>query len=138
MSSLDPRTPIIVGSGQLNDRDHGSEPIDLMTRCAEAALTDAASAALRDRIDAVRVVWGVWPYVDPGRLIADRLGAGSARTSITTMGGNQVYDLVTDTAVAAKAAWKYPEPTAGFEEISDGVAVMAAAVDRLLQERGTR
>ena len=99
MSSLDPRTPIIVGSGQLNDRDHGSEPIDLMTRCAEATLTDATAATLRDRIDAVRVVWGVWPYADPGRLVAQRLGAASARTSVTTTGGNQVYDLVADTAL---------------------------------------
>lgn len=99
MSSLDPRTPIIVGAGQLNDRDDGSEPVDLMTRCAEAALTDTGSANLRGRIDAVRVVWGIWPYADPGRLVADRLGATTARTSVTTMGGNQVYDLVADTAL---------------------------------------
>jgi len=45
-------------------------------------------------------------------------------------GRARYFDLVTDTAVAAKAAWNYPEPTAGFEEISDAVAVMAAAVDR--------
>jgi len=99
MSTLDPRTPIIVGAAQLNDRQHGSEPIDLMTRSAEAALDDAASTGLRDRIGAIRVVWGVWPYADPGRLIADRIGAATASTCITTMGGNQVYDLVTDTAV---------------------------------------
>ncbi len=98
MSSLDPRTPIIVGAAQLNDRDHGSEPVDLMTRCAQAALADTASARVRDRVDAVRVVWGVWPYADPGRLVADRLGATNARTTVTTMGGNQVYDLVADTA----------------------------------------
>ena len=98
MSSLDPRTPIIVGAAQLNDRDVGSEPVDLMTRCAQAALTDTASTLMRDRVDAVRVVWGVWPYADPGRLVADRLGATNARTTVTTMGGNQVYDLVTDTA----------------------------------------
>lgn len=45
-------------------------------------------------------------------------------------GRARYFDLVTGTAVAAKAAWNYPEPTAGFEEISDAVAVMAAAVDR--------
>ena len=97
-SPIDPRTPVIVGAGQLNEREYGSEPIDLMTRCAEAALDDTGTATLRDRIDAVRVVWGVWPYRDPGRLVADRLGAPDARTTITTMGGNQVYDLVIDTA----------------------------------------
>lgn len=45
-------------------------------------------------------------------------------------GRARYFDLVTGTAAAAKAAWNYPEPTAGFEEISDAVAVMAAAVDR--------
>jgi acetyl-CoA C-acetyltransferase len=98
-SSLDPLTPVIVGAGQINDRELGSEPIDLMSRCTEAALTDSGAAdGLRSRIDAVRVVWGVWPYRDPGRLVAERIGAPDARTSTTAEGGNQVYALVIDTA----------------------------------------
>ena len=28
--SIDPRTPVIIGAGQINDREYGSEPIDLM------------------------------------------------------------------------------------------------------------
>lgn len=99
MTGLDPRTPVIIGAGQINHRERDAEPIDLMSRCAELALDDTgAAAALRARIDAVRVVWGVWPYRDPGRLVADRIGAAPARTTITTVGGNQVYDLVIDTA----------------------------------------
>lgn len=99
MTSLDPRTPVIVGAGQINDRDLGSEPIDLMARCTEAALTDTgAGETARSVIDSVRVVWGVWPYRDPGRLVADRIGTPDARTTITPVGGNQVYDLVIDTA----------------------------------------
>ena len=99
MTSPDPRAPVIIGAGQINDRDLGSEPVDLMTRCAEAALDDTgAAAAVRDTIDAVRVVWGIWPYRDPGRLVAARLGRPEARTTLTTTGGNQVYDLVIDTA----------------------------------------
>jgi acetyl-CoA C-acetyltransferase len=97
-TSIDPRTPVIVGAGQLNDREYGSEPIDLMTRCAEAAFDDTESSTLIDKLDAVRVVWGVWPYKDPGRLVAERLGKPEATTTITAVGGNQVYDLVSDTA----------------------------------------
>ena len=67
---IDDRTPVIVGAGQYNAREPGAEPIDLMTRCVEAALTDAGAPALREAISAVRVVWGVWPYADPGRLVA--------------------------------------------------------------------
>jgi acetyl-CoA C-acetyltransferase len=96
---IDDRTPVIVAAGQHNARDHGSEPIDLMTRCVEAALADARAPALRQAISAVRVVWGVWPYRDPGRLVAERIGVPAARTTLTVMGGNQVYDLVNDTAV---------------------------------------
>ena len=97
--NIDPRTPVIVGAGQINDRELGSEPIDLMARCSESALDDSgAAAALRARIGAVRVVWGVWPYDDPGRLVAERLGCVDATTTKTTSGGNQVYDLVVDTA----------------------------------------
>ena len=77
-----PRTPVIVGAGQLNSREHGAEPIDLMARSVEQALADTGAPALRDAIEAVRVVWGVWPYRDPGRLVADRIGAaGRARRS---------------------------------------------------------
>lgn len=98
MSPVDPRTPVIVGAGQINRREHGAEPIDLMTRSTLAALADAGAPALAARVDAVRVVWGVWPYRDPGRLVAHRIGAVGARTTMTPVGGNQVYDLVIDTA----------------------------------------
>ncbi|MDW3216558.1 MAG: hypothetical protein R8G01_21375 [Ilumatobacteraceae bacterium] len=99
MSRVDPRTPVIIGAGQINDRDYGCEPIDLMARCVEEALTDTtAAAAVRPTIGDVRVVWGVWPYRDPGRLVAERIGTPTARTTMTTSGGNQLYDLVIDTA----------------------------------------
>jgi acetyl-CoA C-acetyltransferase len=98
VTDIDPRTPVIVGAGQLSERQHGSEPVELMTRCTEAALDDAGGSGLRDHIDAIRVVWGVWPYRDPGRLVAARIGAGDVRTTVTTVGGNQVYELAIDTA----------------------------------------
>lgn len=45
-------------------------------------------------------------------------------------GQARYFDLVTPARVAAKAAWNYPRPTAGFEPIADAVAVMAGQVDR--------
>lgn len=45
-------------------------------------------------------------------------------------GRARYFDLVSGDTVAAKAAWSYPDPTAGFEPIRDAVAVMAGAVDR--------
>lgn len=45
-------------------------------------------------------------------------------------GQARYFDLVTDAEVAAKAAWTYPDPTAGFSPIAGAVAVMAGSVDR--------
>jgi len=98
MTAIDPRTPVIIGAAQINDREYGCEPIDLMVRCTKAALDDTGVSGLAERLDAVRVVWGISPYQDPGRLVADLIGAGEARSTVTTSGGNQVYDLVIDTA----------------------------------------
>lgn len=104
MTRVDPRTPVIVGVGQINDREYGCEPVDLMTRCVEAALADTGiAAAVRPSIGDVRVVWGVWPYADPGRLVAERIGVPASRTTMTTTGGNQLYDLVIDTAARIRS-----------------------------------
>jgi uncharacterized protein (DUF427 family) len=40
------------------------------------------------------------------------------------------YDLVTQTRVAAQAAWTYRRPSPDFVPIAGAIAVMAAAVDR--------
>jgi uncharacterized protein (DUF427 family) len=40
------------------------------------------------------------------------------------------YDLVAGQAVAARAAWCYPDPAPGFEAIAGHVAVYPALVDR--------
>lgn len=90
---------MIIGAAQRNasdDTDH--DPIDEMVRVAERALADAGEAAVRDALGAVRVLGGIWPYKDPGRLVAAALGVEEAWTSRSAIGGNEVYDLVGDTA----------------------------------------
>ena len=63
---------------------------------------------LRPRLEptavrAVRVLGGVWPYQDPGALIATRVGCQGAATALTIIGGNEVYDLVGSTAAELQA-----------------------------------
>lgn len=54
-----------------------------------------------------------------------------ARSSWCEWKGQASYfDLVTDGAVAPRAAWTYEHPTPGFEVLAGAVAVMAALVDR--------
>lgn len=64
-------------------------------------MVDAATGALDDagghlwpRIVTVDVVRGIWPYRDPGRLVAERVGCATARTGLTRLGGNEAFDLV--------------------------------------------
>ncbi|HEX3221728.1 MAG TPA: DUF427 domain-containing protein [Nocardioides sp.] len=39
------------------------------------------------------------------------------------------YDVVTPARTAPRAAWTYPQPTPGFEELADHVAVMPGLMD---------
>ncbi len=91
---------MLVGVAQHSVRDGNAEPIDLMTTVAQAALEDSGAAgALRDRITDIRPMKGIWPYKDPGRMLAAELGCGRVRTTLNAIGGNEVYDLVNQTAL---------------------------------------
>ena len=105
---LDPRTPVIIGVGQHNQRvDRGEpslEPVDLMVVAAEHALTDASGggqAVDRAAIDSVRTVSLLsWRYADPGALVAERLGVGhDVDTGVSAMGGNSPQMLLNETAL---------------------------------------
>ncbi|WP_312030215.1 acetyl-CoA acetyltransferase [Actinomycetospora sp. TBRC 11914] len=101
---MDPRTPVIVGVGQADGRVEGGdgsspEPVDLMAAAARAAGEDASARSLLARLDSVRVVSLLsWRYQDPGRLLAERLGAAPRHTLLTGVGGNEPQELVTSAA----------------------------------------
>ena len=90
---LDPRTPVLVGAGQLSQRvDRGEpvlEPVDLMVEALRRAEADSGATGLLSRADSVRVLCQLsWRYGDPGALVAERLGASPRQTVYTVMGGN--------------------------------------------------
>jgi acetyl-CoA C-acetyltransferase len=100
---LDPRTPVLVGVGQLSQRvDRGAEPlepVDLLVEAARQAAADSGITAVLDGIDSVRVVSILsWRYRDPGRLVARRLGVPDAHTVYTTGGGQTPQALLHRTA----------------------------------------
>jgi len=95
---MDPRTPVLVGAAQRTATTPPNEPIDMMATVARSALTDTG-ADLTSRLGAIRVIRGINPYRDPGRLVADRLGLGPVATGLTQHGGQEAYDLVTRTAL---------------------------------------
>ena len=85
---LDPRTPILIGVGQVNQFDESPEvePIDLMAVAAGRAAESRVLAA----VDSIRVVNLLsWRYRDPGLLLGRRIGAPEASTWYTGIGGNE-------------------------------------------------
>jgi acetyl-CoA C-acetyltransferase len=103
ISGLDPRTPVIVGSGQHSQRtdrrEPALEPVDLIVETARAAADDAATPSILPAIDSVRIVSLLsWRYRDPGALVAQRLGAPVRHTAFTQPGGNVPQWLVNRTA----------------------------------------
>jgi acetyl-CoA C-acetyltransferase len=102
--ALDPRTPVLVGVGQVVRRDpdpaSASEPLDLMLEAARRAADDAGGGLL-SRLDSIRVV-GVlsWRYVNPGLAMGERLRVTPRQTVLTSTGGNSPQLLVNETALA--------------------------------------
>jgi acetyl-CoA C-acetyltransferase len=98
---IDPRTPVIVGVGQTQQRSDDlatvREPIDLLADAARAADADAsATRSVVDAVDTIAVVQMVsWHYPDPGSLLGRRLRLDHARRTVTsTTGGNSPQMLV--------------------------------------------
>ncbi len=96
---LDPRTPVLIGAGQLSQRvDRGAEvlePVDLMVEALRRAEADSGGRGVLARADSVRVARLLsWRYGDPGALVGERIGASPRQTMYTVMGGNYVQSLV--------------------------------------------
>lgn len=132
--ALDPRTPVIIGVGQHNQRvDRGEpalEPVDLMVVASETALADCGSPSPVDRaaIDSVRTVGLLsWRYTNPGALVAERLGVGHAVDSgVSAMGGNSPQMLLNETALDIAAGRVSCVLLAGAEAWRTRMAARAA------------
>ncbi len=115
----DPRTPVIVGQAQLEQRapDPGDarEPLDLMQAAVRAAAEDAGVPSLLARADSLRVIRGVWPYRNPARVLAERIGAPGAETVGTGYGGNMVQSTLNHAASAIFAGQRDVVVIAGAE-----------------------
>src|SRR6185503_15515319 len=84
------RTPVLVGAGtviqRLDDPHAAAEAVALMVAACEAAADDAGCRDLLSLAESIAVPQGMWAYADPGRLVADAIGARSARTTLARIG----------------------------------------------------
>ncbi|MEH3033555.1 MAG: crotonase/enoyl-CoA hydratase family protein [Aeromicrobium erythreum] len=106
---LDPRTPVIVGVGQVVQRESVApwrEPADLAATALERALADSrGDAGLLASADAVYAVASAsWQYRDLGAVVAKRIGAEPATTVQTARFGGDGGQLVVNEAARAIAA----------------------------------
>jgi acetyl-CoA C-acetyltransferase len=97
---VDPRTPVLIGHGQVNHRDEidsdkrSVEPVDLMVAAARQA-TEATGTKVLEAVDSVRVVNILSAqYRDPGLLVGQRIGATEFSTLYSPVGGNVPQSLV--------------------------------------------
>ncbi len=95
-------TPVIAGVGQvlqrLDDPREAAEPLEMMVAALERAAEDAAAPKLLGRADAIYVPRGAWGYAEPGRAVAQRLGASPTESVGTFYGGNFSQGCVIEAA----------------------------------------
>src|SRR3954471_12488099 len=60
-----------------------------MVQATEGAAHDAGSTALLAAVQRVAVPRGTWSYTDPGRIVAERIGAPTADTHLIDIGISQ-------------------------------------------------
>lgn len=99
--------PVLVGIAQNEQRpvdpQASKEPLALMLEALQAAAEDAGAPALLSEAGSVRVVRGMWPYKNPGQVIADTLGCPQAETCLSQFGGNFVQTTVNRSALDIQA-----------------------------------
>ena len=102
-ASLDPRTPVLVGAGQIAHRatglDDALDPVELMAEAARRAAADAGVSGV-PALDSIRVVSLLsGRYADPALAVGQALGVSPRETAVTTAGGNSPQTLVNGTAL---------------------------------------
>lgn len=113
-AALDPRTPVVVGVGQVEQRTtdltSALEPVALLAEAARAAQADSGSDRLLGAVDTLAVIHILsHRYGDPGALVAAELGISPKRTIATDDGGNYPQTLLNracaEIQAGAAGAW---------------------------------
>jgi len=130
---LDPRAPVIVGAGQLLQRDvsagQSGEPAVLIAEALRRAGEDSGTGErLLRRADSVRCVPVIgWPYRDAAALLAEDLGVRPQETvQSAALGGDGPQRLLNDTARAIVAGEVDVALIGGGEAVASIRAAQAA------------
>jgi acetyl-CoA C-acetyltransferase len=75
-----------VDSQHLDEPGAGLEALELMVAAARSAGADAGAPGILREVQRVAIPHGSWSYSDPGRVVAQRIGAPSAKTVLVETG----------------------------------------------------
>lgn len=136
-------TPILIGAGQLTQRDvapaDAQGPLEMMVGVALRAAEDAgATARLLTQLDRVAVVNILaWHYKNVPQLLSERLEAHPAQQLYTTIGGNTPQWLVNETAEQIATGKVRLALLAGAEAVRSVLRARRAGVDLQWSTGGT-
>ena len=89
-ADLEDCTPVLVGVGvatqRVDEAAEALEPLDLMLEAVRRAGADAGGAHTLAAVQRIAVPKGRWRYRNPGRAIAQAIGAPGAATVLSTLG----------------------------------------------------
>jgi acetyl-CoA C-acetyltransferase len=123
------RIPVVIASGQSIERTQVVNPIDLMERATEAALSGARGLRSQvDRLSVVDIMTRTGPA--PATELAHRLGIDGAACEVTTVGGNTPQWLVNRAASDIAEGALAVTVIAGAEAIRSSRARRAAGMER--------
>ena len=140
---VDDRTPVLIGAGQLTQRDvepaAAKEPLAMMTDVAHRADANAgAHARLLEQLDTVAVVNVLsWHYGNAPGLLAERLGARPTRQIYTTVGGNTPQFLINEIAAQIASGRARYALIAGAEAVRTLLRARRAGVELHWTSGGT-
>lgn len=137
--AIPPRTPVIIGVGQVTDRplrdaspDSRPQPLDLMVDALERAAHDAGAPDVLNAIDELVAISSfTWHTNDPALLVAQRLGLSDVKTRLTPIGGNVAQKLVHESARRILSAEVTTVAVVGAEAMN--AQLLARRVDTRLE-----
>lgn len=125
------RTPQRPGPGQESVWDYPRPPaVDASAEPVEVWLGGERVAASTRTLRVLETSHPPTYYVPVEDFVDGALRAVEGSSYCEWKGEASYFDVVSGDTVARRAAWTYPRPTRGFEQLLGHVAVMPGAVDR--------
>lgn len=139
-------TPLLAGCAAVQQREmdiaRSREAIALMIDAAQQAARDTGNTNILQHVQRIYVPKGLWPYGDPARMIADAIGAPTAKTVLAEFGilqqtliGDACARIASgeiDCAIIAGGEAKFRALQANIQQVSAPETMQHATPDEIM------